>query len=208
MKIGIIGSGKVGGTLTLRLRALGHQVTVANSRGPQSLGGLTAETGAVAGTVPDATMDADLVVLAVPLRAVPDLPADAFRGKIVVDADNYYPQRDGNIEPVSGKSATSSGWTADMLPGATVIKAFNTIMARHLLENGRPAGDPDRVALPVAGDDAEAKRLVMGLIDDLGFDSVDAGPLDESWRQEPDSLVFIRDWTAEGVREGLRAAKR
>jgi hypothetical protein len=89
-----------------------------------------------------------------------------------------------------------------------VIKAFNTIMARHLLENGRPAGDPDRVALPVAGDDNEAKRLVMGLIDDLGFDSVDAGPLDESWRQEPDSLVFIRDWTAEGVREGLRAAKR
>jgi hypothetical protein len=183
-------------------------VTVANSRGPETLGQLTKETGANAGTVLEATADAELVIIATPTRAVLDLPAEAFRGKIVVDANNYYSRRDGDIEPISDKKITSSRWTADVLPGSTVIKAFNTIVAQHLADLGRPAGDPDRLALPVAGDDADAKRLVMSLVDQLGFDPIDAGGLDDSWRQQPDTPVYVADLTAERVREGLRAAER
>jgi predicted dinucleotide-binding enzyme len=207
MKIGIIGSGNIGGTLTRRLSALGHEVTVANSRGPQSLGDLTAETGATAGTVEDAVQGAELVVIAVPVKAVPDLPGKLFAGKLVVDADNYYPQRDGDIPELLDRSLSSSRWTADHLEGARVVKAFNTIRAPHLMENGRPAGDPDRIALPVAGDDADAKRMVMGLVDELGFDPVDAGTLDESWRQQPDTPVYTADRDAEGVRQGLAEAR-
>src|SRR5215211_1795152 len=132
MKIGIIGSGHIGGTLTRRLNALGHDVTVANSRGPQSLGDLAAETGATAGSVGSAAHGADLVVIAVPVRAVPALPAEALRGKIVVDANNYYAGRDGDITELSNRSLTSSRWTATQLPGARVVKAFNTVPAGHL----------------------------------------------------------------------------
>jgi 8-hydroxy-5-deazaflavin:NADPH oxidoreductase len=207
MRIGIIGSGNIGGTLTRRLTALGHQVTVANSRGPETLAELAGETGAVAGTVPDAAA-AELVVLAVPLRAVPDLPAGAFEGRLVVDANNYYPQRDGHIASLDAKRVTSSRWVADLLAGARVVKVFNTIYAQHLLEGGRPAGAPGRIALPVASDDADAKRTVLALVEDLGFDAVDAGGLDDSWRQEPQTPVTGTDRDAEGVREALAAAKR
>ncbi|MGR6322665.1 NADPH-dependent F420 reductase [Micromonospora soli] len=207
MEIGIIGSGHVGGTLTRRLRALGHHVTVANSRGPQSLTDLATETGARAGTLEDATQGAELVVIAVPLKAVPDLPAALFDGKIVIDADNYYPQRDGEIPELLDRSLSSSRWTADHLKGAQVVKVFNNIQAPHLMDNGRPAGAPDRIALPVAADDADAKRAVMALVDDLGFDPVDAGTLDESWRQQPDTPVYGTDRDAKGVREGLAAAR-
>jgi predicted dinucleotide-binding enzyme len=207
MKIGIIGSGNIGGTLARRLQSLGHDVTVANSRGPDTLADLAARTGATAGTVSDAAA-ADLVVIAIPVRAVPDLPVGAFAGKVVVDADNYYPRRDGHIAPIDDGTVTSSRWTADRLPGARVVKAFNTIYFRHLLERGRPAGAHGRIALPVAGDDADAKNTVMALVDALGFDPVDAGTLDESWRQEPDAPVAGADLDAEGVRAGLAAAKR
>jgi predicted dinucleotide-binding enzyme len=207
MKIGIIGSGHIGGTLTRRLRALGHDVTVANSRGPQSLADLTAETGATAGTVEEAAEGADLVVLAVPLKAVPDLPAAPFDGKLVVDADNYYPERDGDIPELLDRSLSSSRWTADHLKGARVVKAFNNIQAAYLMDGGKPAGLPDRIALPVAADDAEAKRVVMELVDDLGFDPVDAGTLDESWRQQPGTRVYGTDLGADGVRKGLAAAR-
>ena len=207
MKIGIIGSGNIGGTLTRRLRSLGHEVTVANSRGTQSLADLTAQTGATAGTVEDAAAAGDIVVIAIPVRAVPDLPADAFRGKVVVDANNYYTQRDGHIEPIADRSLASSRWTADRLPGARVVKAFNNIQASHLLEYGRPAGEHGRIALPVAGDDAEAKQAVMTLIDQLGFDPVDAGTLDESWRQQPDTPVYGADRDAAGVQKGLASAR-
>jgi hypothetical protein len=193
MKIGIIGAGHIGGTLTRRLRALGHQVTVANSRGPQTLTDLVAETGAEAATADEAAKTGEVVIVSVPLRAVPDLPAEAFTGKIVIDTNNYYPQRDGHIASIDAKRATSSRWVADLLPGARVVKAFNTIYADHLMQLGRPPDRRDRIALPVAGDDAEAKRIVMGLVEELGFDPVDAGSLDD------------RDAT--GVREGLAAAK-
>ncbi|WBB78768.1 NAD(P)-binding domain-containing protein [Micromonospora sp. WMMD882] len=207
MRIGIIGSGHIGGTLTRRLTALGHEVTVANSRGPESLRDLATETGAAAGTVEQAAAADDLVVLAVPLAAVPALPGDAFSGRVVVDANNYYPQRDGEIPELADRSLTSSRWTADRLPGARVVKTFNTIQAQHLLENGRPAGEAERIALPVAADDADAKQLVMNVVESLGFDPVDAGTLDESWRQQPDTAVYGTDRDADGVRRGLAEAR-
>ncbi|MBB5110377.1 NADPH-dependent F420 reductase [Micromonospora echinospora] len=207
MEIGIIGSGHIGGTLTRRLRSLGHDVAVANSRGPQSLADLAAETGARAVSVEDAVQGAELVVIAIPLKAVPELPASLFDGKLVVDANNYYPQRDGDIAELLDRSLSSSRWTADHLKGARVVKVFNNIQATHLMDEGKPAGTAGRIALPVAGDDADAKRIVMGLVDDLGFDPVDAGTLDESWRQQPDTPVYGTDLDADGVREGLATAR-
>lgn len=207
MKIGIIGSGNIGGTLTRRLRELGHDVTVGNSRGPETLTALAEETGATAGTARQAAEAGEVVVIAIPVRAVPDLPADALRGKVVVDANNYYAQRDGHIAALDDMSLTSSRWIAERLPGAAVVKAFNNIQSGHLLANGRPAGDPARIALPVAGDDEAAKRTVMALVDELGFDPVDAGGLDESWRQQPGTPVYGTDRDATGVRDGLAAAR-
>jgi predicted dinucleotide-binding enzyme len=202
MKIGIIGSGSIGGTLARRLSALGHDVTIANSRGPESLRALADEVGASAGTAEDAIRDADLVAIAVPVKAVGDLPD--LSGKVVIDAGNYYAARDGRIDAIEdGK--TSARWTADQT-GATVVKAFNTMVARHLRDSGVPAGAPGRLALPVAADDPEAKRTVMDLVEDLGFDAVDAGGLDDSWRQEPGSPVYGTDLDAERARAGLAAA--
>ena len=202
MRIGIIGSGNIGATLTRRLTALGHDVAVSNSRGPESLEGLAGETGATAAEPATAARDADLVIVAIPLKAVPDLPAGELAGKLVVDTGNYYPGRDGEIAEIEG-GAASSRWVAGHLPGATVVKAFNTILSGHLLELGRPAGDPDRIALPVAGDDEAAKRRVLELVDSLGFDAVDAGTLDDSGRQEPGTPVYGADLGAAATRDAL-----
>jgi hypothetical protein len=201
MKIGIIGAGAIGGTLARRFAALGHDVTVANSRGPGSLRELAEEIGATAGTVEDAA-NADVVAIAIPVKAVPELPG--LPGKVVIDANNYYPARDGRIEAIEG-GMTSARWTAEQT-GATVVKVFNTILAKHLLENGVPAGTPGRIALPVAADDAQAKEMVMALVEDLGFGAVDGGGLDDSWRQEPGTPVYGTDLDAEGARAGLAAA--
>ena len=203
MRIGIIGSGNIGGTLTRRLSALGHDVTVANTRGPDSLADLASETGATPATPQEAVAGAELVMIAVPLRAVPELPD--LDGKLVVDANNYYPGRDGQIEAIEG-GAASSRWVADQLPGARVVKAFNTIQWSHLLERGRPAGEPGRIALPVAGDDADAKATVMALVESLGFDAVDGGDLDDSRRQEPGTAVYGADLDADRTRAALAAA--
>lgn len=206
MKIGIIGAGNIGGTLTRLLRRRGHEVAVANSRGPHTLQGLTQETGATAGTVESVATQSDVVILAIPLKAVPELPKEAFNGKIVIDATNYFAQRDGVIPEVADRSLTSSRWVQQQLPGARVAKAFNNIYAHHLAEFGRPAGAEDRIALPVAGDDPEAKRTAMAIVDELGFDPIDSGTLDQSWRQQPDTPVFGTDYDAAGVRAGLAAA--
>lgn len=206
MRIGIIGSGNIGGTLTRRLRQLGHEVVVANSRGPESLADLAAETGARAGSLEDAVDGVEAVVVAVPLKAVPDLPAQLFAGLVVVDANNYYPQRDGQIAALDS-GTPSSRWVADHLGDARVVKAFNTIQAQHLLELGRPQGQ-NRIALPVAGDDDAAKRLVLALVDELGFDAVDAGSLDESWRQQPDTPVYGTNGSAAEVSGHLAEAVR
>jgi 8-hydroxy-5-deazaflavin:NADPH oxidoreductase len=209
MKIGIIGAGHIGGTLTRRLRALGHEVHVANSRGPASLHDLASGTGAKAVEVNEAPKDAELLIVTIPEKNISQLPkellANAPASLIVVDTGNYYPkQRDGKIAEIE-QGLPESRWVEKQL-GRPVIKAFNNIYAKHLLENGQPAGSPNRIALPVAGDDASAKLVVMDLVEQLGFDPVDAGGLDESWRQQPGTPVYAADRNAEGVREGLAAA--
>lgn len=210
MKIGIIGAGNIGGTLTRRLTALGHEVSVANSRGPQTLAALAQETGAHAVTVAEAVQGAQVVIVTIPEKEIPHLPRDLFAGApadvVVVDTGNYYPrQRDGRIAAIED-GLTESAWVAQQI-GRPAVKAFNTIYAQHLLERGQPAGTPGRIALPVAGDDAAAKAVVLRLVDELGFDGVDAGSLDESWRQQPGTPVYTTDLDAEGVRRALAEAR-
>jgi hypothetical protein len=210
MKIGIIGAGQIGGTLTRRLSALGHQVFVANSRGSATLADLAAETGATAVSAWEAARSGEIVVVTIPEAKVRDLPQDLFAGVpddvVVVDTGNYYPkQRDGRIDEIEAGVAESR-WVERQL-GRPVVKAFNNIYARHLMELGRPAGTPRRIALPVAGDDVAAKAVVLRLIDELGFDGVDAGGLDESWRQQPGTPVYAADLDADGVRQALAEAK-
>ncbi|MEU6541008.1 NAD(P)-binding domain-containing protein [Streptomyces sp. NPDC047000] len=210
MKIGIIGAGNIGGNLTRRLTALGHEVSVANSRGPQTLTELAEETGATPVPATEAARGAEIVVVTVPLKAVPDLPAGILDGAApdvaVIDTGNYYPQqRDGRIAGIEDEGLTESRWTERHL-GHPVIKAFNGTYAQDILDRPRPAGDPDRTALPVAGDDAAAKAKVRELIGELGFDTVDAGGIDDSWRQQPGTPVYGLREGAEGVRKALAEA--
>ncbi|WP_324789664.1 NADPH-dependent F420 reductase [Streptomyces sp. H51] len=209
MKIGIIGAGNIGGNLTRRLTALGHDVTVANSRGPHTLAALAEETGATPVRVEEAARGAGIVVVTIPLKAVPDLPSGLFEeaadGVAVIDTGNYYPQRDGRIAEIVDDGVTESRWTERHL-GHPVIKAFNGTYAQDILDRPRPAGDPDRMALPVAGDDEAAKRKVRALIDELGFDTVDAGGLDDSWRQQPGTPVYGLRAGVEEVTKGLAEA--
>lgn len=209
MRIGIIGAGNIGGTLTRRLTALGHQVSVANSKGPESLADLAQQTGATAVTAKEAARAGEVVVVTIPEGKVRNLPKDLFAGVpdsvVVVDTGNYYPQRDGRIEEIE-TGTPESAWVSQQI-GRPVIKAFNNIHARDLMESGRPPGAPNRIALPVAGDDAHAKQIVMRLIDELGFDPVDAGSLAESRRQQPGTPVYTTNLTAEGLRRALAAAK-
>jgi predicted dinucleotide-binding enzyme len=211
MRIGIIGAGQIGGTLARRLTALGHEVSIANSRGPETLGELAEETGAKPVTVEQAARAGDVVIVTIPVKSISKLPRGLFEGVpekvVVVDTGNYYPQqRDGRIEPIESGDAESR-WVARQL-GRPVVKVFNNIYARHLLERGKPKGAPGRIALPVAGDDKRAKEIVIRLLDELGFDGVDAGSLDESWRQQPGTPVYGTDFDADGVRRALGEAKR
>ncbi len=209
MRIGIIGAGNIGGTLTRRLTQLGHRVSVANSRGPETLSELAEETGAGAVTVEEAARDNDLVVVTIPESKVPDLPPGLFAGApddlVIVDTGNYYPrQRDGRIAEIED-GMTESRWVSQRL-GRPVVKAFNNIYARHLLEGGLPKGSDGRIALPVAGDSERAKATVMELVDELGFDPVDAGSIDESWRQQPGTAVYTADLDADALRRALAGA--
>ena len=209
MKIGIIGAGNIGGALARRFIELGHEVAIANSRGPDTLREVEAQTGAVAVTVHEAARGRDVVVVTIPEKNVSRLPKDLFEGVddhvVVIDTGNYYPrQRDGRIDAIEQGEAESM-WVAQQL-GRPVVKAFNNIYARHLREYGRPAGSPERIALPVAGDDQAPKSLVMELVEELGFDAVDAGGLEESWRQQPGTAVYATDLDAEGVRRALAQA--
>jgi 8-hydroxy-5-deazaflavin:NADPH oxidoreductase len=208
MKVGIIGAGNIGATLTRRLTALGHDVSVANSRGPETLADLAAETGATAVEVMDAAKDADLVIVTIPVKAIPLLPAGvldgAKPGAPIVDTGNYYPARDGHIKEIED-GMTESRWASEQL-GHPAVKAFNNIRAQHLLERGKPAGSSGRIALPVAGDDPQTKRVVMDLVDELGFDPVDAGTIDESWRQQPGTPAYGTDLDAQGLARALLEA--
>jgi predicted dinucleotide-binding enzyme len=211
MKIGIIGAGNIGHTLARRFRQLGHDVLIANSRGPQTLTHIEQETGAVAVTSREAARGVDVVIVTIPEGKVPSLPPDLFDGvpadTVVVDTGNYYPQqRDGRIGPIED-GMPESQWVSEQLK-RPVIKAFNNIYAEHLGTLGKPATAEGRIALPVAGDDPNAKAKVLRLVDELGFDGVDAGTLADSWRQQPGSPVYTADRDLEGVRQGLLDAQR
>ncbi|MEV5977041.1 NAD(P)-binding domain-containing protein [Streptomyces sp. NPDC052114] len=209
MKIGIIGAGNIGGNLTRRLASLGHDVSVANSRGPHTLTALAEETGATPVPVAEAARGAQVVVVTIPLKAVPDLPAGFLDGAAenvaVIDTGNYYPQqRDGRIAEIE-EGLTESRWTERQI-GHSVIKAFNGTYAQDILDKPLPKGAPGRVALPVSGDDEAAKKVVRDLIDELGFDTVDNGGQDDSWRQQPGTPVYGNAGDVAEIRKALDAA--
>jgi predicted dinucleotide-binding enzyme len=209
VKIGIIGAGNIGGALAKRFTELGHEVSVANSRGPETLREVQAETGATPVTVHEAARGKDVVIVTIPQRNVSRLPDDLFEGSgddvVLIDTGNYYPRhRDGRIEPIEERTPESV-WVAQQL-GRPVVKAFNNIYATHLRDRGQPPGSPGRIALPVAGDDRAGKPTVMELVEELGFDAVDAGPLEESWRQQPGTPVYAADLDADGTRRALAQA--
>ena len=210
MKIGIVGTGNIGATLARQLAAQGDDVTVANSRGPETLTELAKQTGATPVAITDIANDRQVVILAIPQKAVPDL-ASAIRDRlpddvVVVDAGNYVPAaRDGAIAALDA-GMVESRWTETQLRHA-VVKAFNTIGASSLRTGARPAGAPDRFAAPVAGDDTAAKEIVIGLLDQLGFDGFDAGSLDDSWRQQPGTPVFTADLPLAAARAALDDAR-
>src|SRR5437764_5731134 len=211
MRIGIIGAASMGATLARHLVKLGHQVSLANSRGPQSLTALAAEIGATPVTVVDAAKGADIVIIAIPTKAVADLPralfANAPSSVVVIDIGNYHPElRDGRIEAIE-RGMLDSQWVAQQI-GRPVIKAFNNIFAKSLLEKGVPNGTQGRIALSVAGDSFDAKAAVLRLVDDLGFDSVDGGDLDDSWRQQPGTPAYCKDLEAAALRRALAEADR
>jgi 8-hydroxy-5-deazaflavin:NADPH oxidoreductase len=190
--IGIIGSGMIGGTVARLSVAAGHQVVVSNSRGPETLQELVAELGrlATAATAEQAAEAGDLVVVSIPVKAFAEVPAKPLAGKAVLDTGNYYPQRDGQIEALESGALTSSGLLQRDLPEAHVVKVFNNIYFRHLQSLARPSGAPDRTALPIAGDERAAKAAVTAYLDSIGYDAVDAGPVAESWRQEPGTPAY------------------
>jgi predicted dinucleotide-binding enzyme len=208
MNIGIIGAGNIGGTLARRFVVLGHHVAVANSRDPETIESLAAEWGATAAWASEAAHGADVVVVTIPEKDVVNLPDNFLKGAaddvVVIDTGNYYKERDGRIEEIEA-GMTDSRWVEEQI-GVSVVKAFNNIQAEHLLEFGKPEGTTGRIALPVAGDDAEAKTVVMDLVDALGFDPVDGGGLDDSWRQQHGNPAYGADFDADELRKALAEA--
>jgi predicted dinucleotide-binding enzyme len=190
--IGFIGSGRIGGTLAHLAVAAGYDVVLSNSRGPETLEDLVIELGphARAATATGAAEAGDIVVVTIPFRAYPTVPEEALAGKVVIDTNNYYPSRDGQFPELDDKSATSSELLQRHLSRSKVVKAFNNIYFGHLRSHARPAGAPDRSALPIAGDDAGAKATVAAFLDAIGYDSVDIGPLAGSWRFEPGAPAY------------------
>ena len=206
MDIGIIGAGNIGGTLAKHLKALGHRVSIANSRGPATLSQFAAETGVSAAPLEVAAAAGDLVIIAVPQLAIPKLPLEVLRENpaVVVDAGNYYPTRDGTVEHID-RGLTDSEWVSSIL-GRPVVKAFNNILAESLATRGNSEDSSAGVALSVAGDSLDAKNLVQDLIRSLGFDAVDAGSLAESWRQQPGTPAYCRDLNAAELSVALAQA--
>jgi len=190
--VGIIGSGMIGGTVARLSVAAGHRVVLSNSRGPETLQELAAELGslATAATAEQAAEAGDLVVVSVPVKAFAEIPAKPLAGKPVLDTGNYYPQRDGQLEELDTGALTSSGLLQRYLDQAQVVKVFNNIYFKHLQSLARPSGAEDRTALPIAGNGQAAKAAVTAYLDSIGYDAVDAGPLTESWRQEPGTPAY------------------
>jgi 8-hydroxy-5-deazaflavin:NADPH oxidoreductase len=208
--IGLIGAGNIGSQVARKAIASGYDVVISNSRGPETLVDLVSELGprAHAGTSKEAAAAGGLVVVAIPLKAIDDIPAEPLVGKTVIDANNYYPRRDGNIAALDDDSVTSSELLQARLPGAHVVKAFNHIYARQITTGGTPSGTRNRRALAIAGDDQVAKVRVAELINEFGFDVVDAGPLAESWRIQPGTPGYVQQLNAQELTDALAAAKR
>jgi 8-hydroxy-5-deazaflavin:NADPH oxidoreductase len=204
VKIGMIGAGNIGRALAVRFAAAGHEVMLSNSRGPDTLDGVVAsiEGNVSAGTTAEAARFGDVAAVAIPTPAIRDLPPEPFAGKVVIDANNYYPTPDRPVPELDADETTSSELLASLLPGATVVKAFNTIYFGRLLDQSRPDLPAEqRLAIPIAGDSAEANRTVADLIAEIGFTAVDAGTLAETRRQQPGAPLY--EAFAESRREGV-----
>ncbi|MCW2637814.1 MAG: oxidoreductase coenzyme F420-dependent [Dactylosporangium sp.] len=208
--LGLIGSGNIGGTVARLAVAAGYDVVLSNSRGSETLRELVDELGprARAATPAEAAAAGDLVVVSVPLKAYRNVPVEPLAGKVVIDTNNYYPQRDGQIPELDNESTTTSELLQRHLPTSKVVKGFNNIYFKHLLSLARPAGSPDRSALAIAGDDADAKATVAAFLDALGYDSVDAGPVTEGWRFQRDTAAYANLYfgqSSDGGEEGVPA---
>ena len=210
MVVGLIGAGHIGSQIARLAVANGFQVVISNSRGPETLAALVNELGpnARAASAVDAAKAGDIVVVTVPLKNYRDVPVAPLAGKIVIDTNNYYPQRDGHIPELDNESTTTSELLQSHLPASKVVKAFNHIYAAHLTTDGQPAGSKNRRGLVIAGDDPGAKAEVAALLDRFGFDAVDGGPLKEGWRIQRDTPGYGPRRTAEELRGDLAAAKR
>lgn len=208
--IGIIGAGHIGSQVARLAVAQGHEVVIANSRGPETLSDLVAELGpkARAATALEVAKAGEIVVVTVPLKNYQSIPVEPLAGKVVLDTNNYYPQRDGHIPELDNESTTTAELLQAHLPTSKVVKAFNHIYAAELTTHGQPAGSPNRRALVIAGDDASAKATVTKLLDSFGFDTVDAGPLAEGWRIQRDTPGYGPRRNAEELKKDLAAAKR
>jgi predicted dinucleotide-binding enzyme len=208
--IGIIGAGHIGSQIARLAVANDYNVVISNSRGPETLSALIAELGpkARAATAVEAAEAGDIVVVSVPLKNYRKVPVEPLASKIVIDTDNYYPERDGHIAELDNESTTTSELLQAHLPTSKVVKAFNHIYAADLTTHGQPAGAKNRRALVIAGDEKDAKASVTHLLDQFGFDTVDAGPLREGWRIQRDTPGYGPRRTAEELRQDLAAAKR
>jgi hypothetical protein len=208
--IGFIGAGNIGSQVARQAVTHGYDVVLSNSRGPETLAPLVAELGprARAATVHEAATAGDIVVVTIPLKNIASVPAGPLAGKIVIDTNNYYPQRDGNIPELDRESTTTSELLQAHLPSSKVVKAFNHIQAAAITTDSLPAGAVNRRALVIAGDDPDAKAVVAKLIDQFGFDVVDAGPLKEGWRIQRDTPGYGPRRNAEEMRKDLASARR
>ena len=208
--VGIIGSGNIGAQVARRAVSVGYDVAIANSRGPQTLEGLIEELGprARAVDVEEAARTADVVVVAIPIDKYPQLPADAFAGKVVLDAGNYYPDWNGRFPALDDESTTTAELLQEHLSASHVVKAFSNIAAADITTDGQPAGSPSRRALIIAGDEEAAKEQATRLIDTFGFDVVDAGKLAEGWRYQRDTPAYGARLDVDGARRALSEARR
>ena len=209
--IGLIGAGHIGSTVAKLAVDAGYDVVLSNSRGPETLSDLVSRLGerARAATAEEAAQAGDLVVVTIPLKSYREVPVEPLRGKVVIDTNNYYPQRDGHIAELDDESTTTSELLQAHLSESHVVKAFNNIYFEHLRDLARPSGSPERSVLAIAGDDAEAKKQVTDVLDDLGYDAYDVGPLAEGWRYQRDTAAYASlynsgpegVWPPEGSRQ-------
>jgi predicted dinucleotide-binding enzyme len=208
--IGIIGAGHIGSAVARKAVELGYDVVISNSRGPETLAGLVAELGPKvrAATAAEAAAAGDFAVVTVPLKNYKDIPVEPLAGKIVIDTNNYYWERDGRIPALDNGEATTSGLLQEHLPESKVAKGFNHIMASEITTDGTPSGTDNRRALATASDYPEAAELVTGLYDEFGFDTVNIGDLEDSWRVERDRPAYVVRQNAQELKDNLAKARR